>query len=160
MYESFDSLGKEDVAVVVGTNGSVVPIDDLLFGGEALKILCNLEKSKYINDKNYDYVFYDKAVNAADKIREISRRVFKPRQKELRLLKAKNYAVRYALLLSAFTALLFAFVSYEYALLIKETEEAKTEAELVTQAKRIRLEMDRFDPATGKIFLFSALQTI
>lgn len=70
------------------------------------------------------------------------------------MLKAKNYAVRYALLLSAFTALLFAFVSYEYALLIKETEEAKTEAELVTQAKRIRLEMDRFDPATEKFFYF------
>lgn len=70
------------------------------------------------------------------------------------MLKTKNYAVKFAFLFSAATALLFTIFLYEYGMLIKDTQEAKTEAELVTQAKRIALEMDRFEPKTEKYFYF------
>lgn len=70
------------------------------------------------------------------------------------MLKTKNYAVKFAFLFSAATALLFTVFLYEYAMLVKDTQEARTEAELVTQAKRIVLEMDRFDTKTEKYFYF------
>ena len=60
---------------MVGTNGSVVPIDmilgDKISGCKADRILCNLEKSEHIDEANYDFVFYERAADAAGKIREI-----------------------------------------------------------------------------------------
>jgi len=70
------------------------------------------------------------------------------------LIKTKNYAVRFAFLFSATTALLLGIFLYEYGALVRETQEAKTEAELFIQAKRIILEMDRFDSRTEKYFYF------
>ena len=75
MYRAFESLSRGDMVVVVGTNGSVVPIDMILgdkkSGCKADRILCNLEKSEYIDEANYDFVFYEKAADAAGKIRDI-----------------------------------------------------------------------------------------
>ena len=75
MYRAFESLTRGDMVVVVGTNGSVVPIDMILgdkkSGCKADRILCNLEKSEYIDEANYDFVFYERAADAAGKIREI-----------------------------------------------------------------------------------------
>ncbi len=72
----------------------------------------------------------------------------------IRLIKTKNYAVKFAFLFSAATALLFCLFLYEYGTLVRETQEAKTEAELFVQAKRIALEMDRFDSRTEEYFYF------
>lgn len=72
----------------------------------------------------------------------------------IKLIKTKNYAVKFAFLFSATTALLFGAFLYEYGVLVRETQEAQTEAELSMQAKRIVLEMDRFDPRTEKYFYF------
>jgi len=72
MYKSFEELTKEDTAIIIGTNGSVVPIDyilgDKIHGCKAARILCNLEKSEYIDDANYDYVFFERAAEVADRI--------------------------------------------------------------------------------------------
>lgn len=55
--------------VVIGTNGNVVPIDDLLSGiPHNLKILNNLEPSKYINSKKFGHIFYEPATIALPKI--------------------------------------------------------------------------------------------
>lgn len=70
------------------------------------------------------------------------------------MIKSKNYAVKFAFLFSVATAMLFSLFLYEYGVLIKETEEARTEADLYTQAKRIIVEMDRFDPKSEEIFYF------
>jgi NAD-dependent deacetylase len=76
MYKSFfEDLKSDDTAVVIGTSGFVVPIDFILgpkcSGCKATRILCNLEKSEYIDENNYDFVFYEKAADAAEKIRGI-----------------------------------------------------------------------------------------
>ncbi len=73
---------------------------------------------------------------------------------DIRLIKTKNYAVKFAFLFSAATALLFGVFLYEYGTLVREMQEAKTEAELLMQAKRIVLEMDRFDSRTEEFFYF------
>lgn len=52
------------------------------------------------------------------------------------------------------TAIIFSFFLYEYASLVRATEEAKSEAELYTQARRIIAEMDRFDPKKERYFYF------
>lgn len=71
-----------------------------------------------------------------------------------RLIKTKSYAVKFAFLFSFSTAVLFGFFLYEYGALVRQTQEAKSEAELSLQAKRIVLEMDRFEPATEEYFYF------
>ena len=55
--------------VVIGTNGNVVPIDDMLSGiPHDDKILNNLEPSKHINSKKFGHVFYEPATSALPKI--------------------------------------------------------------------------------------------
>ena len=44
---------------------------DKISGCKADRILCNLEKSEYIDEEKYDFVFYERAADAAGKIREI-----------------------------------------------------------------------------------------
>lgn len=70
------------------------------------------------------------------------------------MIKTKNYAVKFAFLFSAATALLFGAFLYEYGRLVREVQEAKTEAELYVQARKIVLEMDRFDSRTEEYFYF------
>lgn len=70
------------------------------------------------------------------------------------MLSTKNYAVRFAFLFSATTALLFGALLYEYGSLVRQTKEAESEAELLTQARRIVLEMDRFNSQTERYFYF------
>lgn len=72
LYNAFDHAENEDsIVVVIGTMGNVIDIDGLLKGTKCTKILCNLEKSESINDKNYDYVFYKNCIEAIDEIKEI-----------------------------------------------------------------------------------------
>lgn len=91
MFKIFDSLTKNDILIVLGTNGNVIPINSII--GEqrykvkqfiknnelskipryndciiATTILNNLEQNKYINDKNFDFVFYDVGTNVIEEI--------------------------------------------------------------------------------------------
>ncbi len=70
MYQTIASLGADDAIVVIGTEGSVVPIGQIIGtksnGIPAKRILCNLEKSPYIDDRHFDIVMYDQAAEVAD----------------------------------------------------------------------------------------------
>lgn len=72
MYEAISSLTDKDMIAVIGTEGSVVPIGRIIGsrreGVPAKRLLCNLEKSPYINDKDFDFVFYTEAKNAAGRV--------------------------------------------------------------------------------------------
>ena len=65
-----------DGVAVIGTEGSVVPIAHILgdksYGVKASRLLCNLEKSIYINDKLFDEIIYDRAENASSKVQEFA----------------------------------------------------------------------------------------
>jgi NAD-dependent SIR2 family protein deacetylase len=66
MYKLFASLTENDLVVVIGTTGAVVPVDDLLTGGVAFygmgarckAALCLMEPSRYINEGLFDTVIY------------------------------------------------------------------------------------------------------
>ena len=76
MYGVFANLTESDGVVVIGTEGSVVPIAHILgdksYGVKASRLLCNLEKSLYINDKLFDEVIYDRAENAGTKVQDFA----------------------------------------------------------------------------------------
>mgnify|MGYP003374526935 CR=1 FL=1 len=65
MFKSFDLLDENDGVAVIGTEGSVVPIANILGtkqnGVKAKRLLCNLERSMYINDMLFDEVIYERA---------------------------------------------------------------------------------------------------
>jgi len=79
MKKILNNLDENDMMIVMGTNGNVVPIHyyaQTMFG---IKVLNNLELSKYIDDKNFNYVFYEKGSIAIPKIEVIVDTYFKKR---------------------------------------------------------------------------------
>lgn len=69
MYDAFRHLQNEDsIAVVIGTLGNVVQINANLEIMECHKILNNLEESPYIDDSQFDKVYYEEATSAIEKI--------------------------------------------------------------------------------------------
>ena len=70
MKRKFKELNNSDYLVVMGTLGNVVNINeelDFIFGK---KILNNLEKSPYINDRKFDHVLYEPGTSAILKIKD------------------------------------------------------------------------------------------
>ena len=65
MYQAFAGLEHCDGVAVIGTEGSVIPIAQILGtktnGVKAARLLCNLDKSPYIDDRFFDEVIYERA---------------------------------------------------------------------------------------------------
>ncbi len=71
MYRAFDAVSSKDsIAVVIGTMGNVVVVDELLKYKLCKKILNNLEPSEYINDEIFNKVYYENATLVIDKIQQ------------------------------------------------------------------------------------------
>lgn len=81
MFQAFDSLQAEDGTAVIGTEGSVVPIAQILGtkqnGVKAARLLCNLDKTQYINDKLFDEVYYERAELAAEKVKKFAEKILR-----------------------------------------------------------------------------------
>ena len=79
MYNAFAQLQQEDGTAVIGTEGSVVPIAQILGtktnGVKAARLLCNLDKSPYINDRLFDEVLYERAELASEKVRAFAENI-------------------------------------------------------------------------------------
>lgn len=73
------SLGVDDIAVVIGTQGAVVPIGPMLAFTPCRRVLVNPESSEYVDERNFDIVLKKTAVNAADDVEEIVRDHLKQR---------------------------------------------------------------------------------
>jgi NAD-dependent deacetylase len=58
----------ENVVIVIGSSGTVVPIDDIIGSLPCKKILNNLEASESIKEDIYDKIYYEEATIAIDKI--------------------------------------------------------------------------------------------
>ena len=73
LYRALEYLEHPDsILIVIGTMGNIVPID--MFTEKihkSKKILNNLEKSEFIDDRNFGQVFYEPATTALLKIEEI-----------------------------------------------------------------------------------------
>lgn len=81
MYDSITSLTDKDMIAVIGTEGSVVPIGSIIGskaeGVNGLRLLCNLDKSPYINDKNFDIVMYQAAASVAEIVKNYAENILK-----------------------------------------------------------------------------------
>ena len=62
---------SDALVVVVGTDGCVVSIDDLLMGYRGKSALCNLHRSPYIDHEMFDYVFEEKATKSMLKVEKL-----------------------------------------------------------------------------------------
>ena len=72
IYRAFEVCkNSESILIVLGTMGNVVPVDSLIEGTSCNKILNNLEKSSYIDDKLYNTVYYKKATITMPKIEKL-----------------------------------------------------------------------------------------
>jgi len=68
LYETLDSLTRDDVLLVVGTRGNVLPIDAIARSVPGTKILNNLAPSEEIDERHFDHVFFEPATQAFPKI--------------------------------------------------------------------------------------------
>lgn len=72
MYRAFSKArDPNDCVVVIGTSGQVIAVDEMLIGSKALKIVNNLESSKYINENMYDSVLFGRASETAEQLSSI-----------------------------------------------------------------------------------------
>ena len=81
MFLAFENLSSKDGVVVVGTEGSVVPIGQMIGsftnGIPAKRMLCNLEPSPYINADYFNEVIYDRAENTYSKVEDFAEALLK-----------------------------------------------------------------------------------
>lgn len=63
-----DALSHNDVVVVIGTMGNVVPIASYLQGQKCMRILNNLENSPFIPANMFDHAFLEPATTAISRI--------------------------------------------------------------------------------------------
>lgn len=73
LYRALDYLEHPDSKlVIIGTMGNVLPVDSFTQHiHPSKKILNNLEKSEYIDERNFENVFYEPATTALPKIEEL-----------------------------------------------------------------------------------------
>lgn len=76
LYNVFANLTNQDLIVIIGTSGKVIHVNGLVTK-KTTNILNNLCKQESINEQLFDFIFYEKATIAADKIDKIINQHFK-----------------------------------------------------------------------------------
>jgi NAD-dependent deacetylase len=61
---------RNSIIIVIGTQGNVIPISKQIEFYNCYKILCNLNKEKYINEKQFSEIYYENIETAMPKIKE------------------------------------------------------------------------------------------
>lgn len=73
MYKALKRLGSDDLFVVIGTLGNVLPVADFAENLTCRTVLNNLEPSEHIPEGVFNDVLYDRASNVAEAIEEMVR---------------------------------------------------------------------------------------
>lgn len=70
MYETFERVAShpDNVVIIIGTNGDVVPVQALLEGMPCKKVLCNLYPSKFMLESLFDILYEEAATTALPKM--------------------------------------------------------------------------------------------
>jgi hypothetical protein len=70
MYQLFDRVTshEDNVVIVIGTEGNVIPINAILKGTDCKKILCNLKPNKAIKHWEFTDHYFEPATTALPKI--------------------------------------------------------------------------------------------
>lgn len=71
LRRTLGDVGRDDLLIVIGTQGGVVRIDDLVWALPCKKVLNNLHDSDHIDHRNYDHYLKMPAADASFRILEI-----------------------------------------------------------------------------------------
>ncbi|MNW02418.1 hypothetical protein D3C71_1981960 [compost metagenome] len=71
MFLVLGALHPDDILVVIGTSGKVVPVNRWTANADCRKVLNNLEASNNINEDRFDENLRMPAAEAADAVAEI-----------------------------------------------------------------------------------------
>jgi NAD-dependent deacetylase len=71
MWSAFSDLTPEDVVVIIGTSGVVLPVTEMARQFDGYKILNNLAPEPSIDDSAFDKTFYQPATKAVAEIDRI-----------------------------------------------------------------------------------------
>nr|WP_281407901.1 Sir2 family NAD-dependent protein deacetylase [Rhizobium sp. MHM7A] len=64
----FKHIRRDDLIIVIGTQGNVLPVDWLCSKADCPKILVNLHESEHINGLLFQHCFFEQASTAAAKV--------------------------------------------------------------------------------------------
>ncbi|WP_196223207.1 Sir2 family NAD-dependent protein deacetylase [Roseibium sp. RKSG952] len=78
MHTALKRLRRDDLLVVIGTLGNVLPVAEFAENAPCRTILNNLEPSEYIPESAFDDIFYDRASVVADPLETIIRTALGP----------------------------------------------------------------------------------
>lgn len=75
MWRIFNTLTRDDLLVVIGTSGSVLPVDDIAVMSPARSVLSNLESASSPNDFAFTHVLHGRASAIAPQLDELVTRL-------------------------------------------------------------------------------------
>lgn len=68
LHKAFKHIRRDDLIIVIGTQGNVLPVDWLCSQANCPKILVNLHDSENINALRFQHCFFEQASTAAEKV--------------------------------------------------------------------------------------------
>jgi NAD-dependent deacetylase len=68
LWERLDSLSHEDLLVILGTSGAVLPIAGIARHSRAITVLSNLESEPAIPERYFDHVLHGRAARIAPRL--------------------------------------------------------------------------------------------
>lgn len=73
LHRAIKNLRRDDIVVVIGTSGQVLPIVSMLFDKTSYKILNNLDPCEHITEDVFDMILYQSIEDAAEAIDKVVR---------------------------------------------------------------------------------------
>jgi NAD-dependent deacetylase len=68
LHKTFKHIRRDDLIIVIGTQGNVLPVDWLCSQANCTKVLVNLHESENINALGFQHCFFEQASTAAEKV--------------------------------------------------------------------------------------------
>lgn len=68
LNRAFKHIRRDDLLIVIGTQGNVLPVDWLCSQVDCPKVLVNLHDSEHINALRFQHCFFEQASTAAEKV--------------------------------------------------------------------------------------------
>ncbi len=75
MWRSLAELSEDDVLVIVGTSGQVLPIEEIAYGCPAITVLSNLQSEHSLEEHGFDHVLHGRAAETAPQLDELVTRL-------------------------------------------------------------------------------------
>jgi NAD-dependent deacetylase len=68
MWRSLAELTRDDLLVVIGTSGQVLPIEEIAHSCRAVSVLSNLQSERSLGEEDFDHVLHGRAAEIAPQL--------------------------------------------------------------------------------------------